>query len=144
MLLTYSNNHVIFLYSWQWVYVVFLIAFTPYKREGDCTAYTDQLFTQDYPRLHTAKENLTNMDLIPNSTPIPCSDGLKEILYNNEEIDFLPIPITDEEQAAYLASPSATRHENLVHQHWLMHYNPRRPQENASSARRQLFPSLIR
>ena len=86
------------------------------------------------------------MELVPNSTPIPCSDDLKDILYNNEEIDFLPIHITEEQQAEYLASPSTTRHDNMQHQHrhWLMHYNPTRPQENATNARRLLFPSLIR
>ena len=84
------------------------------------------------------------MDLIPDSTPIPCSHGLSEILFNNEDIEFLPIPITDQEQLAYLASPTATHHDNLVHQHWIIHYEPRRPQVNASTARRQLFPSFIR
>ena len=78
------------------------------------------------------------MDLIADSTPIPCSHALSEILFNNEDIEFLPIPITDQEQLAYLASPTAT------HQHWIIHYEPRRPQVNASTARRQLFPSFIR
>ena len=78
------------------------------------------------------------MELTANTSPVRCSNDLNNILFNNEEIDFLRMPLTEEEQQAYLSSPTILP-GNVQHHHWLLHFQPARPKENVTTARRRLF-----